>query len=301
MLDGRSEGYRYHEENGGPVPLRSHEGGDLDPGGRRNLGEIDEPQEDGKDVPYRYAGENRQQPEDPAGAHGDDGGGEKRYACDQERGVVVDENGLAVTGFAHGHVDGHVGEAEADDHDDRTDHHGRHDAMDELRAAQVNGGREGEIEKACGEEPPHGGGKPPGLHAVDDRCDEGEGRTEEDGDLTPGAELEDDSAYPGAQKRHAGVEAGKDRHEHQSAEGDKKDLRSGKRLAPDRFFYFGHAKTSLGMEDTEGTPPLDNSRGATWCRRSCPRRRRARGGCSRARSGARRWPPRRCRSRGTPR
>jgi len=107
-------------------------------------------------------------------AAGVDGG---QHGCGQgnggnAQGGAVRDN-LSVTGLAGRHADRHLGQSQADDHDDRADDDRRQDAMYEADAAPLDGGGSDVIEKAGGGQCTHGGRHSPRFDRVDHRGDKG--------------------------------------------------------------------------------------------------------------------------------
>ena len=145
---------------------------------------------------------------------------------------VFDQLGAAVSGLAHGHVDGDRGQTETNDHDHRSYHNRWQQALNEAWAPQAYQQAEQDIDHAGGDQTAECGGQAPGLVAVHDRGDEGEAGGQEDWNLSAGGELEQQGADTGGKQGNAGVHAGNQRHQYQCAESHKQHLGTGQRSAP---------------------------------------------------------------------
>jgi hypothetical protein len=134
--------------------------------------------------------------------------------------------GAAVPGLAEGHVHPDRSQHKADDDDHRPGHDGRQQAHDDLRAAPTDDEAQHHIDGTGHDHAAQRRGKPPSLHAIDDRRNEREGRREENGHLAACANLKNQRAHAGRKQGHVGAHARQDRHQHQRAECHKKHLRT---------------------------------------------------------------------------
>ena len=105
-------------------------------------------------------------------------------------------------------------------------HDGRQQAHDDLRAAPTDDEAQHHIDGTGHDHAAQRRGKPPSLHAIDDRRNEREGRREKNGHLAACANLKNQRAHAGRKQGHVGAHARQDRHQHQRAECHEKHLRT---------------------------------------------------------------------------
>ncbi len=228
MFDAGGDGHRQHEQRSSPVDLGSFEVGQRQPGGIGHAIEAHLAHQHGRDIAGNHTAQDGDQLDPALAEHGGNQSHRQRDARQgQRRGG---RHYLFTTGTAHRHVAGNLGDGEANHHDHRANHHWRQQFVHKPHAASPDDGSQDEIHETGGKQAEHGGWQTPGLGGIDDGSDKGETGTEEDRNLTAGAELEQQGSHTGAKQGHGGVKSGEQGHQNHGTEGDKQDLQPGDAL-----------------------------------------------------------------------
>ena len=226
MLNGRGEGNGDDEQDGFPAELGEHEIRNAEPRRGGHLAEIVDAEPDGAQVAYGDARHNGDKAYHAAPEQGNEHRRRQRRHRNDQRRVLGDKHRAAVPGLAEGHVHPDRGQHKADDDDHRPGHDGRQQAHDDLRAAPTDDEAQHHIDGTGHDHAAQRRGKPPSLHAIDDRRNEREGRREKNGHLAACANLKNQRAHAGRKQGHVGAHARQDRHQHQRAECHEKHLRT---------------------------------------------------------------------------
>ena len=256
MFNGRGQGHGDDKQNRLPVELRCCEVRQGKPGGRSDLGGVDDAKVERQRKTYQDAGNDRHQTENPFTEDRHDQCGQQRWHRDQHGGLVVDQFG-AVFCPAHCHMCGNRGHCQTDRNNHRANHHWWQQAINETGALNFYGeAKEGVHETGC-HYAAHGRGEAELALGENDGGNEGETRSQKDRHLAPGNDLEQQSPETRREQRDVRVQACNQRHQHQRAKGHEEHLRARNNLAPERVVEL----------------VLHVMRPFAWCRRSCRRHR----------------------------
>ena len=158
VLDGRCECYRDHEQNGANVEFGRDEVGYRQPGRRGDSAGVDYAKGEGQPIADRNASKNWHQAEQALTQHGHQQCSDQGGHGDEHRCLVGDQLRTAVACLAHGHVDCHRREGQANGDDHWGDDYRRQQSIDEPRALQPYCKAEQDVDEACRYHAAHDGG-----------------------------------------------------------------------------------------------------------------------------------------------
>ena len=246
VLNGWGNGHRNHEQDGAPAERGCDEIRHREPGRLLDGGGVDNAGKPGQHIAHDHAEHDWHQPEDALGPDRHHNGHGQGNHGNPDGCVVGHQLCGAVTGAARGHVYGQRGQAQADGHDHRGDHHRRQQAGDKPGAAQANRAGQDDVQDTCRHQAAEGFFQPEPALGGNDRGDKRKGRCQEDRDLASGHHVEDQGADTRREQGHVRIQPGNQRHQHQGAEGHQQHLGAGQRLLPDRVVAMVlHTQTSF--------------------------------------------------------
>ena len=203
MLNHRGNGHRDHEHKGLPGKLRQLEVGDAagqgKPRGCSHSREIDEPHEEGNDITHGDTHHHGKKLQKPLGIGEHEDGGDQR---DEGQKPVLLR-----------HVHSSRREREANENDDRTNDHRGEETGNKRMPLPLDEGRHHEVDQRHASDTGNRTRHAPLLGGRDDRGDEGEAGTKEDGHLAFRDQMEDKRTDTSGKERCSGVKTYKQGHQ----------------------------------------------------------------------------------------